>query len=667
MQPEWLEGLLTWVRANPGLAGLTLAALSYLEGLAFIGIVVPGIFILFGFGALIGLGVLDLGVAWAWASAGAFLGDLTSYWVGHRYRDGLRDMLPTQGARDLLARGETFFVRHGAKGVIIGRMLGPVRPVVPVVAGMLSMPAKRYLPAAVFAALIWAPAYLLPGVVFGASIELARVVAMRLAVLLCLVVTLVGGLAWIVRLIYLSLAPRTARMLSFALRWSLAHPRLGRTARALVDPTQPESGSLALFALLLVIASLGMLGLTISIPVAGGPIVLDQSLLGFMNGLRTPWADPFMAWLSGLGHLAVLAPAFLVTLLWLGWRRRVFAAGHWIAAVGLGLVLSAVIGYVTGLARPPVVPDAAGQAVPLVHIGLSVVVYGFFAILIARELPRRTRTWPYVVAAVVIGLIALARLYFGAHWPSDLLVGILAGTVWITVLGIAYRTRIRRSFWTAPLAVVFFGTIGVCSVLHVALGGDATIAAYTPRPQPQAVTLADWEQSGWNPPAAEEKSVIFNSDPAVDFQYAGSLESLSRVLEREGWRVPRRATLAVAIEMVQPEPDYDSLPLLPLAWRGQREALALQSIDEERPEAQTVLRVWSAPAVLADGRPVFVVDIQPYTVDRVTWFFRYWRREQEDARSLATLLELLATSGFEVRAEDGSPRVTSAPDPAENG
>jgi len=66
---------------------------------------------------------------------------------------------------------------------LFGRFVGPVRPVIPAVAGMMQMPAGRFLAVNVASALVWAPAYLLPGIAFGASLELAAEVAGRLAVL----------------------------------------------------------------------------------------------------------------------------------------------------------------------------------------------------------------------------------------------------------------------------------------------------------------------------------------------------------------------------------------------------------------------------------------------------------------------------------------------------
>ena len=68
--------------ANPGWAGFWVFVMCFVESLAFVGILIPGIIILFGLGALISLGALDMLPIWLWGSIGAFAGDLVSYAIG---------------------------------------------------------------------------------------------------------------------------------------------------------------------------------------------------------------------------------------------------------------------------------------------------------------------------------------------------------------------------------------------------------------------------------------------------------------------------------------------------------------------------------------------------------------------------------------------------------
>ncbi|MBV1913426.1 MAG: DedA family protein, partial [Cycloclasticus sp.] len=54
----------------------------------------------------------------------------------------------------------------------IGRFIGPIRAVIPLVAGILDMPIKHYIPTNLIASALWAPLYLIPGFFFGKSTTL---------------------------------------------------------------------------------------------------------------------------------------------------------------------------------------------------------------------------------------------------------------------------------------------------------------------------------------------------------------------------------------------------------------------------------------------------------------------------------------------------------------
>ena len=184
------QPFLNWITAHPNWAGLAVFIISFSESLVVVGLFVPGVAMMFGIGTLVAMGALNLWVTLAWAAAGAVAGDSLSYWLGHHYQDRLRDVWPIRRYPGLMNRGEQFFQRHGGKSVLFGRFVGPVRPIIPTVAGMLGMPPSRFIMVNVLSAIAWAPAYTLPGVVFGASLGLASEIASRLTVLVLVVLVI---------------------------------------------------------------------------------------------------------------------------------------------------------------------------------------------------------------------------------------------------------------------------------------------------------------------------------------------------------------------------------------------------------------------------------------------------------------------------------------------
>lgn len=168
---ESLQPLLDWITAHPEYAGLVIFGMSLAESLAIVGMLIPGVVILFGAGTLIGAGVLDFWSSCAWAVAGAVIGDGLSYQIG-RHFDYLTERWRWFRLHpDHLRKGHEFFQKWGDISVATGRFFGPIRAIVPLIAGLMDMPPRRFYLANVLSALAWAPAYLLPGMLVGEAVE----------------------------------------------------------------------------------------------------------------------------------------------------------------------------------------------------------------------------------------------------------------------------------------------------------------------------------------------------------------------------------------------------------------------------------------------------------------------------------------------------------------
>lgn len=163
-----LVGLLS---AHAKWAGPAMFVVSFGESLAFLSLFFPGTTLLLAAGTLVPSGVLPVAPVLVGAIAGAVAGDGVSYWVGRRFGYTVSRVWPFTRHPRLLPTGVSFFAKHGDVSVFIGRFFGPVRAVVPLVAGVLRMRPVRFWIANIGSALIWAPALLLPGVAFGHLVE----------------------------------------------------------------------------------------------------------------------------------------------------------------------------------------------------------------------------------------------------------------------------------------------------------------------------------------------------------------------------------------------------------------------------------------------------------------------------------------------------------------
>jgi membrane protein DedA with SNARE-associated domain len=140
-------------------------ALAFCESFAFVSLLVPATGILLGVGGLIAAAELGFWPMWAAAALGAFVGDWLAYWLAFHFKDDVLRTRPLVGNADLVARGVAFFRKWGMIAVFVGRFFGPLRAVVPLVAGLNAMAWLNFQIANVASAAVWAAGILLPGFV----------------------------------------------------------------------------------------------------------------------------------------------------------------------------------------------------------------------------------------------------------------------------------------------------------------------------------------------------------------------------------------------------------------------------------------------------------------------------------------------------------------------
>jgi len=246
-------------------------------------------------------------------------------------------------------------------------------------------------------------------------------------------------------------------------------------------------------------------------------------------------------------------------------------------------------------------------------------------VLIARELPGRTRVWPYLVSGIVVSMIGFARIYLGAHWLSDVIGGMLFGTFWLLVLGIAYRRRFNRSFWVKPVAWLFYGTFAVAAMWYAPRNIPVKLDRFEPaQPAPRTLQAQAWWQQAWQQQPARRNELDDDQRWPLDVQVAGPLAPLQRKLEAQGWRVQPQAGWEEALLMLDQARGPRDLPVLPATLDTQVEAL-LMVRDGERDDELFVLRLWPAGVVLQPGgQPLWLGSAQTLRFQRHFQWIGMW-------------------------------------------
>jgi len=634
-----LQDLLAWIAQHPHFSNLLIFVVAVLESLLLVGLLIPGAFLLFGIGALVTTGALQLYPTMIWTILGAIAGDTISFFIGRHYHQRLRIIWPLKRYPALINRGVDFFCRHGGKSVFMARFVGPVRPIVPAIAGMMDMKIGRFLLVDVIASVLWAPAFILPGMAFGASLGLAAEVAGRLVVLLVVVV----GITWLsyalIRGVWRMLQPHASAVVEKVLNWSRKHPRIRPLAGSLLDPDHPEARGLAMLLGLSFLAFWALLLITRQSLHGRFMGDLDNFIFHFLQNLRTPGADQVMTFVSLFGKQVLLAAALAAGGLWLFWKGYRKAAIHWLVAYVSAVIMTYALKYSTRVERP--VDIHSGFSFPSAHVSASLAMLGFLALLIARELPFRRRWLPYTAAGVLVVAIAFSRLYLGVHWFSDVLGGASVGLLWVTLLGIAYDRHPAPALPMKRLLAVTLVALSLAVAWQLEFRYKQDLADYAPRAEMRSVSRADWLDGYWRElPAYRIDIEGINTHP-LNFQWAGTLRQLQEILGGKGWQPAPAFGVMRAMNWLAPHPQSTTLPILYQVHDGRQQQLLLVR-NEAGSERMTVLRVWPASAeTTGHGGGIWIGTVSYLYVDHSLPLISYLRTAPDFDSPLAILREAL--------------------------
>jgi undecaprenyl-diphosphatase len=171
---QYVHELVAFIAAHAIWTAPIMFVVAFGESFAFLSLLFPGTAIMLAAGALIPTGAVPVVPLLFGGITGAALGDGVSYWIGLRFGHVVPRLWPFSTRPELLEHGHVFFHRHGGKSIFIGRFFGPVRAVIPLIAGMMEMEPRRFWIANIASALLWAPLLLLPGLLATSVAEAAN-------------------------------------------------------------------------------------------------------------------------------------------------------------------------------------------------------------------------------------------------------------------------------------------------------------------------------------------------------------------------------------------------------------------------------------------------------------------------------------------------------------
>jgi len=446
---------------------------AFLESLVLVGSILPGSTLIIFAGFLSAHGYLDIGDLIWFAAIGAILGDGLSFYLGSqstRFFHLENKVLKLKH----LQRGQVFFQKHGNKSILLARFIGPIRSIVPFIAGLFKMKKGPYLFWNVTSALLWAPAYLFLGFFFGGSLKTIELWSTRFGIFL-LFLFLLFLLIWILvkksgpfftslKSMLVALK-ESIRRRPIVQRWATNHPALFYFLSGRLNKNKFSGLPLTLLFIAFIYIFSVFQGTIQDVINFRDIVSIDTAVANLLYSFRDPDLIKIFLWISLLlDWKMIIASVSVVSLLCWLWRRRGYLLPFWIVIGGAEL-----FNFIGKLTVHRLRPEVAFYtettfSFPSGHAAMAVALFGFGTYILFREI----KNWKYKInilffSVTLILLMGLSRLYLGVHFLSDVWGGYLLGLLWL-IIGISIsellvHRQVKRS------SVIFTLRMKVASVL----------------------------------------------------------------------------------------------------------------------------------------------------------------------------------------------------------
>ncbi len=631
--------IVNFVKIHPYLSYGLIFATSFLESLAIIGAIAPGAVLMSVIGFLIGSGILPAKMVYLVLTAGVLCGDLLSFSLGIIFKDKIYKVWPFRRYPGFLKNGIDFFNKHGGKSICIGRFIGPMRAVIPMIAGILQMPSVRFIYFTLPSAIVWAIVYTIPGYLLGAlALELPKTLVVKFIGMGLLILLILWFFIWVIQ---------------FCIFWLFRRIKIGMDCiikkiehfypfNRLFDYYDDDKSKLLILLISIIFLFCCFIGL-IYLVFNNKLFLLNKMLASLMANSRTAYFDKLMIAVTVLGNLSfllVFSGLVLLGLLYVQlWRESIF----WICTVSIAILVTVFFKFVYFLPRPLMVAyGIASSSFPSAHVTLSAVIYGFLAIININFTKKRHSA---LFLGVIVLLISISRLYLGVHWLSDILGGWLLASLILLVVNLIYKSnlfnginnkinrfkRYNKLLWFLGIILWMFNLIINYSSLskQYALIWPKQILSFSHLINAENPFLSEQLQN--KIPLYRENRLGFYKD-IFNLIYIGRLDFLQDLLIHKGWNVQDYQSVLRRTLKLYVDSDFNHhfSPLLPL-YHGRKPALILTKADKENRSGLLILKLWQSDIDFIDlDSSVWIGSVEYHTSlpEFFSWKrFKYFRKK----------------------------------------
>lgn len=161
---------------------------------------------------------------------------------------------------------------------------------------------------------------------------------------------------------------------------------------------------------------------------------MDTFVLQALHAWRSDPLVGLFLFFSVIGETAIMLVATIaVSALFAFWyKQRAIAVGL-VATMATSTAITYILKHVVARARPDIAYQAiaeTGYSFPSGHSSAAAAFFGFLVYVVWTRMPPGPRRTLLAAAAITYVIVmAFGRLYVGAHYPSDVLIGLLIGAL----------------------------------------------------------------------------------------------------------------------------------------------------------------------------------------------------------------------------------------------
>lgn len=397
-----LEQINQIAQSNPEYAIAIAFMFAFIESLPFVGSFFPGMLTMPPIGWLMASGIIPGWQTFSLIIVGAMLGDYAGFYIGCAFREVAHKKASIYNKLHWLSTGESFIKHHGPMSIIIGRFIGPFRSSVPLFAGIFKMNSLYFSLAALPSVFLWAIVHLSPGAfvawfnfdIFSQTNMIINIAMLTCFSACCLALVFSNRLACL---------PNIQPLLT-----SVCH-----------GLRQPPSMKPIVLRIILLIIGLVLASLTI---INGGIDAINQAVFALISSQHVPIVQ-----LSLIHNALCYIPFVLLLTLLLSavlvYQDKQHTALQLFLSVSIAFVVCFILKYSIHYPRPSHVSALLGnQSLPSGHSCLTT------AFVLSYYMPKnRSSAYRSALGLAFIAMTMASRVFIGAHWISDVVVGWMIG------------------------------------------------------------------------------------------------------------------------------------------------------------------------------------------------------------------------------------------------